>query len=148
MSGRPRFEPTPEQRELVRTLSSIGVQQENICRVIKNRGKPIDAKTLRLHFREELDEAELLANAAVGRSLFRFATDPRGGMKAVVSSIFWMKCRAGWRETANLDVRTEHTLNTHEVDARLDRLFGSRSMADVELQRIAFDGSLPTDKKN
>ncbi len=97
----PRFQPSPEQRELVRMLSGIGTRAAEICLLVKNpaTGKPIDEKTLRLRFREELDEGMVQANARVGKTLFQFATDPKGGMKAVTAAIFWMKCRAGWKET-------------------------------------------------
>lgn len=97
----PRFQPSPEQRELVRMLSGIGTRAAEICLLVKNpaTGKPIDEKTLRSRFREELDEGMVQANARVGKTLFQFATDPKGGMKAVTAAIFWMKCRAGWKET-------------------------------------------------
>ncbi len=147
--GRPKFQPTQEQRELVTALARIGTRQDIIAGLVKDsRDRPISGPTLRRAFRAELDQAEVIANARVAASLYQTATDPRGGMKATVAAIFWCKTRLGWRETQNLDVRTEHTLNVAEVDARLDRAFGCRSLADAELQRIAFDGSLPTDKKN
>ena len=97
----PRFQPSPEQRELVRMLSGIGTRAAEICLLVKNpaTGKPIDEKTLRLRFREELDEGMVQANARVGKTLFQFATDPKGGPKSVTAAIFWMKCRAGWKET-------------------------------------------------
>jgi hypothetical protein len=67
-----KFEPTDEQRELVELLVSIGTTQENICQVIKRptlvskngdslRVKvmvPIDQKTLRRAFREEIATAQ------------------------------------------------------------------------------------------
>ena len=97
----PRFQPSPEQRELVRLLAGIGTRAAEICLLVKNpaTGKPIDEKTLRLRFREELDEGMVQANARVGKTLFQFATDPKGGSKSVTAAIFWMKCRAGWKET-------------------------------------------------
>ena len=58
----------------------------------------IDAKTLRKHFRRELDRGAIEATAKVGQSLFRMATE--GG--SVAAAIFWMKARAGWREKHEL----------------------------------------------
>lgn len=97
----PRFKPTPEQRELVRMLSGIGTRARDVCLLIKSprTGKPIDEKTLRKCFREELDEGGIQANAKVGRTLYQFATDPKGGSSAVTAAIFWLKTRAGWKET-------------------------------------------------
>jgi hypothetical protein len=93
------FEPTQEQRELVNLLASMGVTQEDISKVVK-----IGERTLRKYFHEELATATIKANAKVAGALFRMATDPKGGMKAVTAQIFWLKTRARWRETANLEV--------------------------------------------
>jgi hypothetical protein len=99
------YRPTSEQRKMVRKLAAVGMPHEHICRVIKDDGaRPIDAKTLRKHFREELDEGMLEANALVANALFKFATDPDGGMKAVHAAIFWLKARSNWRETDRLEV--------------------------------------------
>jgi hypothetical protein len=78
----------------------MGVPHEDICKlIIGTHGKPIDDKTLRKHFRRELDTAAIKANQAVAGALFRMATDPKGGMKAVTAQIFWLKTRARWKET-------------------------------------------------
>ena len=90
------FEPTDEQRRTVRALSGYGVPQDGIAIHIG-----IDAKTLRKHFREELDRGSVEATAKVAQTLFHLATVE----KNVPSVIFWMKARAGWRET----VRQENT---------------------------------------
>jgi DNA-binding CsgD family transcriptional regulator len=50
MVGRPKFKPTRHQRREVEILAGAHVSQEDIARRLK-----IDAKTLREHFREELD---------------------------------------------------------------------------------------------
>ena len=102
----PRFQPSPEQSELVRMLSGIGTRAAEICLLVKNpkTGNPIDEKTLRRYFREELDEGMVQANARVGKTLFQFATDPKGGSKSVTAAIFWMKCRAGWKESTELQL--------------------------------------------
>ena len=83
------FQPTDEQRRTVRALSGYGVPQEGIAIHIG-----IDAKTLRKHFRSELDRGSVEATAKVAQSLFHLATID----KNVTAAIFWMKARAGWRE--------------------------------------------------
>ena len=90
------FDPTEDQRRTVRALSGYGVPQEGIAVHIG-----IDAKTLRKHFRDELDRGSVEATAKVAQTLFHLATVE----KNVPSVIFWMKARAGWRET----VRQENT---------------------------------------
>ena len=86
----PPFKPTDEQRKQVQAMSGYGVPQADIAVVLD-----IDPKTLRLHFRRELDLGSVQATAKVAETLFRQAT--AGGNTAAM--IFWMKARAGWRET-------------------------------------------------
>jgi len=104
--GKPPFEPTDEQRRTVEMMSAMGIPQEDICQVILGRnGKPIDAKTLRKHFHEELATAAMKANVKVANALFRVATDPKGGSRAVTAQIFWLKTRAGWRELPTREIQ-------------------------------------------
>jgi hypothetical protein len=90
------FEPTEDQRRTVKALSGYGVPQDGIAIHIG-----VDPKTLRKHFRDELDRGSVEATAKVAQTLFHLATVE----KNVPSVIFWMKARAGWRET----VRQENT---------------------------------------
>jgi hypothetical protein len=76
-------------RKMVEKMAACGIRQDDIARVIG-----IAAKTLRFHFRDELDNGSTKATALVAESLFRMAT--KGGN--VAAAIFWMKARAGWRE--------------------------------------------------
>ena len=91
------FEPTGEQRSLVRAMSGFGVPQEDIATHLE-----IDAKTLRKHFRRELDRGSIEATAKVAQTLFGMATSGQN----VAAAIFWMKARAGWREKHELVVST------------------------------------------
>lgn len=90
------YQPTDEQRRLVKVMSGFGIPQQDIASQIG-----VDAKTLRKHFREELDRGMTEANMRVAQSLFNMATT--GG--SVAAAIFWMKARAGWREKHEV----EHT---------------------------------------
>lgn len=92
MTGRPSFEPTDAQRELVSALAACGVRQEIIARRIG-----IDAKTLRKTCRRELREGKQDACAIVAESLFRMATGT--GRNACTAAIFWLKTQAHWKET-------------------------------------------------
>ena len=89
---RPRIEPTDEQRRLVKTLSAYGIPQEQIAREVGVRSE----KTLRRHFREELDRGLMEANAKVAQTLFRMASSG----ESAAATFFWLKSRAGWRERA------------------------------------------------
>jgi hypothetical protein len=89
------YEPTEEQRRTVKAMAGYGVPQDDIANHLE-----IDAKTLRKHFRRELSNGTVEANAKVGQSLFNMATS--GGN--VAAAIFWMKARAGWREKHDVQV--------------------------------------------
>jgi hypothetical protein len=89
------FEPTVDQRKTVRAPSGFGVPQNDIAAYLD-----IDPKTMRKHFREELDRGSLEATAKVAQSLFNMATSGNN----VAAAIFWMKARAGWREKNNLEI--------------------------------------------
>jgi hypothetical protein len=95
--ARPPYVPTAADRKLVLALVGFGIHEDQICSRIVNpmTGKPITGKTLRKHFRSEIDTGAVTATAAVANNLFRMATGQ--GREAVTAAIFWMKARAGWR---------------------------------------------------
>src|ERR1700686_1433323 len=90
--ARPRFIPNVEQRGMVRSMAAYGIRQEEIARCLGLRS----AKTLRRHFREELDRAAPETNARVAQSLYQQAT---AGKKTAAARV-GVKTRAGWREPA------------------------------------------------
>jgi hypothetical protein len=73
-------------------MAAYGVPEADIARVI-----PIDPKTLRKHYREELDTGHVKANTKIAESLYRKALGD--GAQSVTAAIFWLKTRAGWKET-------------------------------------------------
>jgi hypothetical protein len=94
--GRRSHQPDPAQRRQVEALAAYGIPAEDISRVVG-----VDPKTLRKHYRDELDLGETKANAQVAGFLFNSA---KGGN--VTAQIFWLKTRARWRETP---VELRHT---------------------------------------
>lgn len=90
--GRPEFEPTETQRAQVKAMAAYGVPQHDIATVIG-----ISAPTLRKHFWHELETGGIEANAKVAQTLFRKAIEGNS-KESVTAAIFWLKCRAGWRE--------------------------------------------------
>ena len=86
---RPQFTFTAEQRILVKSMAAVGIRHEEIARKVGIRSP----KTLRKHFRRELDEGVTDANYSVAQSLY--ANAKKGN---VAAQIFWLKTRAGWRE--------------------------------------------------
>ena len=75
-------------REKVSHLAGLGVPQDDIANIIG-----CAPKTLRKHFRAELDRGVAEANAIISGCLFAAA---KGGN--TTAQIFWMKTRGGWRE--------------------------------------------------
>ena len=95
------FEPTTEQRRMARAMAGLGLPQEQIALLLE-----VDPKTLRKHFRDDLDRGMAEANVKIAQSLFNMATQGNN----VAAAIFWMKARAGWRE------RHEITVSANPLD--------------------------------
>ncbi len=87
--ARPTFQVTEHLSKEVKMMASVGCRQEDIAKVLD-----VTPKTLRKHFRQELDTGAIEANAEVMQTLYRMATS---GTNTSVS-IFWAKARCGWRE--------------------------------------------------
>jgi AraC-like DNA-binding protein len=98
--SRPRFAPSDQQRQLVKSLAAYGIGQEEIARKIG-----VSAKTLRRHFREELDRGATDANAKVAQAMYKMATS--GEFPA--ATIFWLKCRASWRQNGRVGREAQQT---------------------------------------
>ena len=90
----PRVVPTEETRRTVKAMAGVGVPHTQIATYLG-----IDAKSLRKHYRDELDRGMIEANIKVAQSLFALATVE----KSVPAAIFWLKARAGWRETVEME---------------------------------------------
>ena len=116
---KPTFKPTDDERLLVEQMTAVGIPQESVSRVIRGG---IDAKTLRKHFREELDTALIKANAKVSGSLFNKAI---GGDTS--SIIWWEKTRQG---------RSDNTKVTHGT---------TDSLADLMRELNGRSRGLPND---
>jgi hypothetical protein len=87
--GRRAHKPDPAQRKQVEAMAAYGIPEIDIAAVVA-----VDPKTLRKHYRDELDLGATKANAQVASYLFNAA---RNGN--VTAQIFWLKTRARWRET-------------------------------------------------
>jgi hypothetical protein len=87
---RPKLDPTPEQRHQVKCMAAFGIPHEDIATFVNIRSP----KTLRKHFRQELDRGAIEANAKVGQTLFQMATS--GSCPS--ATIFYLKSRAHWTE--------------------------------------------------
>ena len=86
----PQHQPTTGQRRQVNAMAACGIPQLDIARTIG-----ISDRTLRKHYRDELDLGHVKATAQVAGFLFNAAKSGN-----VTAQIFWLKTRAGWSEYA------------------------------------------------
>ena len=89
--------PTDESRKLVRNLSAVGIKYVDIAHKLD-----ITDDTLRKHYKGELEDGRIDANASIGQTLFQQAKN--GNTSA---AIFWLKTRAGWKETSITEITGE-----------------------------------------
>ena len=102
--------PTAEMRERVAFLSVNGIGQGRISEILG-----IAEKTLRKHYRDELDNSLDNKNSQVAQSLFKKALEGDTG-----AMCFWLKTRAGWKETVRNENVEVPSINLHERDAGSD----------------------------
>lgn len=129
---RPRFEPTAEQRKTVEIMAAYGMPEEQIASTTGPHG--ISPKTLRKHFRRELLLGATKANSKVAETAYQMANSG----KCPVMTIFWLKCRGGWkeREQPGLKLVAINQKPTEGSHADLDK-----SITD-ELARVAATSNL------
>jgi hypothetical protein len=127
--GRRAHKPDAFHRRQVEAMAGYGVPEHAIARVLG-----IDPKTLRRHYRDELDTGQVKATAKVAESLFRKATSE--GPQSVTAAIFWLKTRGGWRETPQAhEVEMRHRHVTEYTDEEL-RMIIEEGLAAIPGKRI------------
>ena len=113
--GRRAHTPDSNQRRQVEAMAAYGIPTAEIGRALG-----LDAKTMRKHYRDELDLGATKANAQVAGFLFTAAKSGN-----VTAQIFWLKTRARWKEPAN-EYKHSGALGTYDMtkvsDADLARL--------------------------
>ena len=88
----PAYVPTDEHRKIVTALAAMGTPLVEIAHVLG-----ISVPTIRKYFHEDWQKSQTQANAKVAQFLFNQATHDNGP-QSVTSAIFWLKCRAGWKD--------------------------------------------------
>jgi hypothetical protein len=128
-----KFAPTIEQRGNVEAMTGFGISREEICLLIKNpeTGKPIDTKTLELHFADEINTGQTKANATVGRVAYATITRAPGGIEKddhVRADLtrFWLARRMGWKDTS-----------VHEHKSEIDSGSSAREVVSGLIARLS-----------
>ena len=132
--ARKAHKPDAVSRRQVEAMAGYGVPELDIARVVG-----IDPKSLRKHYRGELDTGHIKATAKVAEFLFRKATTD--GSQAVTAAIFWLKTRGGWRETPQ-DHRVGIVDLTQISDAELESMVAAH-LATLRKASSAPDRLLP-----
>ena len=122
-----QHEPTAETRSNVKALASVGTTQEHIAIYLD-----IDVKTLRKHYRRELDTSLTIANSNVAKSLYKNANDGN-----VTAQIFWLKTKGGWSER-------KAQLEAELLQLEIDRIKSEKSLQDddeltINIVRVGSD---------
>ena len=125
---RKSHEPTAETRSNVKALASVGTTQKHIAIYLD-----IDVKTLRKHYRKELDTSLIVANQKVALSLFKQATDGNN----VTAQIFWLKTKGGWSER-------KAQLEAELLQLEIDRIKAEKTLQDddeltINIVRVGSD---------
>jgi hypothetical protein len=126
--GRRAHKPDPAQRRQVEAMAAYGIPEADIAGVLG-----VDPKTLRKHYREELDFGETKANAQVAGFLFNAA---RNGN--VTAQIFWLKTRARWRETPT-ELRHSGFIGSKELDHYTDEELRQFIIKEIQLSGMTID---------
>jgi hypothetical protein len=120
--GRRAHKPDPSQRRQVEAMAAYGIPEPDIARA------GVDPKTLRKHYRDELDMGEAKANAQVAGFLFSAA---RNGN--VTAQIFWLKTRAKWREMP-VELKHSGSIATRDLSQVSDEdLWNMLAKLDAEI---------------
>jgi len=82
-------EPTIEMRKLVESSSGLGLPHESIAVLVG-----IDDKTLRKHYRDELDMGKAKAHGKIAKTLYQKAL-----LGDTTCLIWWTKAQMRWSET-------------------------------------------------
>jgi len=106
--GAPNHIKTEKSQGEVAALTSFGTTQEEIASYLG-----ISSDTLTRHYRDEIDNSVVRANAKVAAQLFRKATE----QDDIRAQIFWLKTRAKWRETND-----DNSVTDKIVDRLIDKL--------------------------
>ena len=91
-TGRATFKPTADERKTVELMCAVGIPHEGIALCVRDG---IDDKTLRKHFRAELDTSAIKAHAKVGGTIFNNAIKGQAW-----ACNLYARTRMGWKETS------------------------------------------------
>jgi hypothetical protein len=124
-------------RDQVEILTGLGLRQDEIVRVIKNpqTGKPLDPKTLRVHFREELSNGIAKVKAAGAMNLLNMTkTNP-------ACAIFFAKVKLGWKDHISIQhsgkIDSKPTMTIEQMDRRINQILEGAAKRNTRASKPA-----------
>ena len=109
----PGFAPSTVQARQVESLVALGMGNREIAVALL-----IEQKLLEFYYKRELEIGSAMINAKVGHVALKMAMS---GNDAEMTK-FWLKSRAGWKETSVV----EKTIEIKEVSSARSKLLGKR----------------------
>ncbi len=107
-------------------MAAYGIPELDIARVVG-----IDPRTLRKHYRDELDLGETKASAQIAGYVFN-----AGKNGNVTAQILWLKTRAKWCETP-VELRHSRSIGRKDLsELSDDELFGIIRSVGIELPAL------------
>jgi len=94
MARWPKYQRDDVVAHRVKAMTGYGIVQADVAKWLM-----IDTKTLRKHYKQELDTGAIEANARVVQSLYKNAVENEN----VTAQIWWTKARMGWKGTDVLE---------------------------------------------
>jgi hypothetical protein len=125
-AGRPRFQPTQQQRDLVRVLKSCGITHPAISEVLS-----VPLRTVERYFKKEISSGGDVVKARIGAGIVRAALD--GNLTA---AMFYMRTQGGWSTRHELTGKDGQpidviaALSTADLTAALAAYAGKRREDD------------------
>lgn len=120
--GRPAYEPSDRDRRVVVMMAGWAIPNERIAKVIG-----IDPKTLRKHFRDELDVGYAKLEAQLAQNLLRIAQGH--DRQALIATMFALKSRFGWVEA--IPDREPELGKKEKAQLAAERVSGKSSWGDL-----------------
>jgi hypothetical protein len=134
-TGRPAWKPSSKDREVVRMMTAVGVDQEQICCFFK-----ITQKTLRKHCRDEIDGGVVEANLAVGRSMHQMALRAPYATRFQAAR-YWLACRGGWRDGDRVTIVTVPKASFEMSDDEITTLIAREEAYRAACEKAAANGT-------
>ncbi len=134
----------------IEAMAGYGIPASDIATALG-----IERWVLERDYPQQLSGAAIKANSKVAENLYRKATGE--GREAVTAAIFWLKTRAGWKETSVHELRDQRPLQSwsdEELNQRIDllqKLISSAAAAEtagIDLNDLSLAGSSPADSSD